>query len=207
MAYFKNAYTMMEIVMVITVISILMLWMTAYFWWSQDRWKIIEAQWCAGAFLWEMNNYIYYALTSKSLKVSDKMINPNIYTIELSWNNNGVYRSVLLRYDENWLYKKLDSGQVCRNNSQVWFYWSWDDKKISMKKWFIQTTPTDKVFSVGNNLTWSIIVVYCTNKECSWSKDIARLNVDGRSQTIYIDQCKLYKDSESNKCQTWESEE
>lgn len=204
----KKAFTLTEIITVIAIISVLMLWMTMYFWGSQERGKIIEAEWCATAFLWEVNSYVYNTLTSKAIKSWDQYIYPDYYYIQLTWNNgwNWVYNKILLWYSTNennsfQLYKELTSSKVCQNSSKIWFYSGW---KIKMNKWFLHKTLNDKVFQIWDAITWNIIVTYCTDSDCNWYKDIVKRDVDSRSQTISQKKCRFYNEDEANKCQTWE---
>ena len=78
---------MIELVMTISVIGILIAWTTVYLWWSGDKRKIIEAQWCAATIWWELNNFIFYALTSKEL--NSTIWAPDYYRIWLNgWTSN-----------------------------------------------------------------------------------------------------------------------
>ena len=186
-----------------------MLWMTAYLWWSQEKSKIIEANGCANTLLWEINNYLYFALTSKSLKINDNYISPDFYYIQLSWSNcssNSPCDKVVLSYStgndstNKHTYKELTPRDICRNNSNIQFAWSWE--LIKMNKWFIPTTHTDRVFSVEYtwskvSSTWNIIILL-------WWKEISKWNIDWRSQTISLKACKLYDENTRNKCTTRE---
>ena len=71
----------------VAVIGILMTAMTIYLDGSGERSKIIEAEWCAATLDGEIQNYMYYALTSKKLKVwenYDQEVSPDWYYIILS---------------------------------------------------------------------------------------------------------------------------
>ena len=84
-----KAFTLTEMVMTIAVIWILMAWMTVYIGWSDMKRKIIEAQWCASSIWWELTNYVFYALTSKSLRLSEEdVISPDFYHISLNSPSN-----------------------------------------------------------------------------------------------------------------------
>lgn len=80
----KNAFTLTEMIIVVAIIWVLMMWMTVYMWWYNERTKIIEAQWCAATLWWEMDNYVFYALTSKKLKIWEEYISPTAYFIYLT---------------------------------------------------------------------------------------------------------------------------
>ena len=149
--------------MTIAVIWILMAWMTVYIGWSDMKRKIIEAQWCASSIWWELTNYVFYALTSKSLRLSEEdVISPDFYHISLnspsnincSKNNaesanNTLCDSLDLSYsmwdtDPSSLYKNLSIANTCRQNqANIRFYWNvWnsadenDIKYITMNRWF-----------------------------------------------------------------------
>jgi hypothetical protein len=132
---------------------------TVYLGWSDEKRKTIEAQWCANAIWWEINNFTFYTLTSKHLKTDDNLsISPSFYIVQLSWllkdewkncsiSNSWVYcTKILLSYntwtdDESiWLYKTLSVTETCWQTKQpLVFYWSWENdtniKYIKMNKW------------------------------------------------------------------------
>ena len=145
----KKAFTLTEMIMVIAIIWVLMMWMTVYIWWSSERTKIIEAEWCATSFWWKIDNYLYYALTSRMLQSWDDQISPNFYYIQLSWwtltsDDNCVasnftwdspifcneivfsYSTWNLGYtDHPTVYETNTIQKTCRqNNTKIWFYWS-----------------------------------------------------------------------------------
>jgi len=81
----KKAFTLTEMIIVIVIIWILMMWTTVYLQWSDDTRKVIEAQWCASTIWGTINNYIFYSLTSKNLRISDSEVeSPDLYTIKLT---------------------------------------------------------------------------------------------------------------------------
>jgi hypothetical protein len=70
---------------------ILIAWTTIYMWWLSEKRKIIESQWCASSIWGEINNYVFYALTSKNLKISEsEVLSPDFYLIQLSWWNSAI---------------------------------------------------------------------------------------------------------------------
>lgn len=60
-----------------------MMWMTVYLEWGSENSKVIEAQWCANTLDGEIQNYLFSALTSKSLRVKSGdsyfEVSPNSY--------------------------------------------------------------------------------------------------------------------------------
>ena len=159
-----------------------MMWVTVYLWWLWERAKIIETQWCAISFWWEMNNYVFNALTSKNLKLSDgTIVSPEQYYIKLGWDIAVRYCSkenfksdwtvcnrLIFSFKEPWAlvkkqYKTVTIGNTCRQNqANMWLYrigWtSWDIEGIYMNKWFAPRSINErKVFylqhNTGNNLS------------------------------------------------------
>ena len=165
----KKAFTLTELIIVVAIIWILMMWVTVYLWWLWERARIIETQWCATSFWWEMNNFVFNALTSKNLKLSNgTTVSPNYYTIELTWGDNTCSKT---DYEEDWKYcnelklwysfdnpsteseyKIVTIWNTCRQNqANMWLYrngWtSWDIKGIYMNKWFAPRSINErKVF-------------------------------------------------------------
>ena len=234
---FKKAFTLTELIMVIAIIWVLMMWMTVYISWSSERTQIIEAEWCATSLWWVMDNYLYYALTSKVLSSWNNKISPNFYYIQLSWFNTdencvsdafesswALCNQILLWYSTGelvvWenpaIYQTLTTKNTCsQNQSRIWFYRSWWDNPqeknidfIKMNKWFSPTNITDQnVFYIQNRtrnnklLLWEIIIVLCSDDECSWRKQIAKRVVDARPQTISLKKCKFYEEDDPIRCQ------
>ena len=224
----KKAFTLTELIVVVAIIWVLMLWMTVYIWWSDERSKIIEANWCAWALGWKINNFVYYALTSKNINSTS----PDYYYIQLSWlinsstSNNCTWAKnpctkLIFSYSTwNSSIKPYETHTVkddCRQNQvNLWFYRSWDAvrdiKYIRMNKWFSPTSIAEtKVFflqssnDVNKLLNWNIIILLCSDKSCSWWKEIGMWKVDARSQTIHYKKCKFYKTDDPQLCETREN--
>jgi prepilin-type N-terminal cleavage/methylation domain-containing protein len=239
----KKAFTLTELIMVIAIIWILMMWMTVYIWWSGEKTKIIEAEWCANSLWWVMDNYLYYALTSRTLSGENDTIysyyiqlswwtltsNKNCITSEFTWSNPIFCNEIVLGYhtwnsdltigDSPAVYQERTIWDVCRQNkSNLWFYRSWLEGNVSylkMNKWFAQTNIADRnVFYIvddntDNNerersLLWEIIIVMCSDDNCTWRKQIAKWVVDSRSQTISLIKCKYYDENDLRMCKIWE---
>lgn len=173
MSHIKKAFTLTELIVVVAIIWILMMWLTVYIWWLWERARIIETQWCAISFWWEMNNYVFNALTSKNLKLSDgTTVSPNYYIIALGSDGDPIDgHCSKTNYEQNWgycnelrfwygiddpgpeqEYKIITIWNTCRQNqANMWLYrigWtSWDVKYISMNKWFAPRSINErKVF-------------------------------------------------------------
>lgn len=212
---------MVELVIVVTIMWLLIMATTVYLGWSWEKRKVIEGQWCAAALWWEISNYVFYALTSKKLRLSNtETISPNYYIIQFSWSdNNGICTSwhecnkIIFSYSiwdltdiKN--YKSVDITNTCRQNRQsLKFYWSWTNTNyIVMNKWFSPKSISDQeVFYLQWNdwrklLSWDIIVWLCLDgDECSNPKQIWKFVADARPQTISLKNCKFY-DDDPTKC-------
>ena len=66
-----NAFTLIEIIVVVMMIWILMMATTMYLGWNGEKRKTIEAQWCVNSIWWEINNFVFHTITSKNLKLSE----------------------------------------------------------------------------------------------------------------------------------------
>ena len=107
---------------------------TVYLGGSDEKRKIIEAQWCANTIWWEINNFIFYTLTSKNLKIGDDPISPTHYIVQLSWSNDDwtapdcliwdpcdkLVLSYITETDESSIntYKTLSTANTCRQTRQ-----------------------------------------------------------------------------------------
>ena len=203
----KKAFTILEITLVVAVIWILMVWMTIYLWWSDEKRAIIEAQWCASTIWGEMTNYVFFALTSKNLRLEDSnsVVSPDTYTIWLSncseFDGDTLCNSLNFWYQIWWgsiePYKEVTVKNTCRQNqSNLKFFRNWWDNTVYMNKWFTTTKLNDsRTFQLEWwNLLWDIIIVFCSNDACSPKKEISKRVVDWRSQTISQHNCAFYED-------------
>jgi competence protein ComGC len=224
----KNAFTLIEMVVVIIMVWILIMATTIYLWWTDERRKIIEGQGCAASLWWEMANYVFYALTSKNLRDdNDEPISPSLYVIQLTWDwvavcNSGVRNWLSGHCDKlKFLYSTWNSSFVdyktysvwnsCRwNNVRLSLYWdSVNVKYVVMNKWFMPTkddaNSKSKVFYLSGDgqglYTWNIIVGLCLNSDCSTPKEISKWVVDARAQTISTRNCKFYQDEDPTRCE------
>lgn len=232
----NKAFTIIEITVVVVIIWILTLWMTIYLDWTWDRAKNIEAESCANSFLWNINNFLFYTLTSKTLKPDwGDEVSPKYYTIQLSWWNSNWTPCTKSNFDWNshnycnqivlWYiswdeatpstYKTYSINNACQQNrSKIWFYRSWDDLEyIKMNKWFSPITLQDNnVFFIttddNNNklLYGDIIILRCYDDNCESRRELWKWAVDARTQTISYVKCKFYDENQLNKCATFEDE-
>lgn len=200
--------------------------MTIYLDWTWDRAKNIEAESCAKSFLWNMNNFLYYTLTSKILKDADwNEVSPNYYTIQLSWWNSNwsvcnranfsgdkiFCNNVVLWYlsgEENIPYMTYTVGNACQqNNIKLWFYRSGSENinYVKMNKWFspLSLEETNVFFITTDNdklLYEDIILIRCNDQSCTSRKELWKREVDARTQTITYAKCKFYKEDPANEC-------
>lgn len=229
MFFSKKAFTLIELIIVIAMLWILFMATTIYLGDSDEKRKIIEAQWCLNTLEWEISNFLFYALTSKDLKISDSQSeSPDYYIIQFTgWNNTfctsedacDTIDFTYATWDSNNIktYKEINSSDTCRHQSKqpIKFYWNWSNiTYIIMNKWFSATKEKEKVFyllswNAEQLLSWEIVTALCLNKECSNPKEIWKFVIDARSQTIYTRNCKYYQDNEPTKCKKreWENTE
>ena len=227
----KKAFTLTELIVVVAIIWILMMGITVYIWGLWERAKIIEAQWCSTSIWWELNNYVFYALTSKNLKTGDNVISTDYYFVQLTggtstdlnnctaenytWDNPTFCDEIVVGYGLPQHINKFDSytsKNTCKQDKvKLWFYRSGTEENISyikMNRWFSPIEFNDDIFSLHWN-NWSndfkllegdIIIVLCSNENCYWWKEVARLNADARIQKITLQKCVFYKDDDIAKC-------
>ena len=225
----KKAFTLTEMIIVVTIIWILMMWMTVYIGWSLEKTKIIEAQWCAASLWWEINNYLYYTLTSKTLKINNTTtVSPNFYHIWLTWHsdcrgtsatqNGNFCNGIVFGYSNTnsnpIFYETHNVWNTCRQaQPKLWFYRSWGTatnhiKYLTMNKWFSPLNINEmRVFYLqwsqsqdSKETLWNIVIVLCSDDDCTTRKQVWKRDVDWRSQTISLKKCKFYDDTDPNKC-------
>lgn len=215
----KEAFTLIELVIVVAMIWILIMATTVYLGWSDEKRKTIEAQWCAASIWWKINNFIFYTLTSKKLKISSsKYESPNYYIIQLTWWTSESCLSwdqcnkIIFSYS-TWenptnikLYETVDIANTCQwNNQLLVFYRSWwNIKHIIMSKWLSpRSNKNSDAFYLSwdtKRFTWDIIIWLCLHKDCTTPKEIWKFAADARPQTVTLKNCRFYEDTDWNKC-------
>lgn len=200
---------------------------TIYLWWTDEKRKSIEAQWCAATIWGEITNFVFYALTSKILKLDGNPQVPEYYYLSLTWGDNNGQNCII---GNTWCdtivfsfatwnniiteYETHTPWNTCRwSNSRLRFNRSWttsnDIKQVKMNKWFTvnENNINDKnVFVLENNwwssiqFVWDIIISVCLNPDCTDPREITKYAVDWRSQTISTKNCKFYEYNDANKC-------
>ena len=219
----KNAFTIIELTISVAVMWILMMATIVYLTWSDEKRKIIEAQWCSSTLWWEINNFVFYALTSKNLRLStNNIVSPNYYIVQLTWWTSGCNsvsdrcNEIIFSYqNSSWAVldnqiQQYDSISVSRNcrwsQPNLIFFWSWwnNIKYTVMNKWFLPISVTNrKVFYVQEEwnsdsnklLIWDIIIALCMTDDCPSPKEISKFAIDARSQTISLKNCKFYENN------------
>lgn len=216
----KKSFTLIELVIVVAMIWILIMATTIYLWWSDEKRKIIEAQWCASAIWWEIRNYLFSTLTSKKLKISSHQTeSPNYYIISLTGsdctsgcNEINLLYSTWESLENIETYKTLNIWNTCSQAKRsLKFYRTWGHSStdyVVMNKGFSpRKNSNEKIFYVSGeplSITWDIIIGLCLSPDCSTPKEISKFIVDWRSQTISLRNCKFYHADNPTKCKTRE---
>lgn len=217
----KKTFTLIETIIVVAIIWILMMGTTIYLQWSDEKRKIIEAQWCTSTLLWEMNNFIFYALTSKNLRISNSQtISPDFYYISIETNPvyNNIKSNIVLGYS-TWnnsvsntgdikIFKTLNPSDTCHQNIKMNFVRTWSNEMefITMNKWFSPVKVNNSnVFYIKwwqneQLLIWDIIIYLCLDNNCNTQKETVKWVVDWRTQTISLKNCRFYQIDDSTKC-------
>ena len=212
----KKAFTLTEMIIVIVIIWILMMWTTIYLEWSDETRKIIEAQWCATTIWGLMNNYVFYSLTSKSLRKNNEAISPDFYQISLSGcNAQGLCDKFIFSYstgESSNIFETHSISDTCNTNKKklkvYWTWWMTSNATIIMNKWFspvnLYNPNTFYISWASIEPMWEIILAFCNDKNCSSYKDVSEWVVDWRSQNIYVRNCAFYYEEDKNSCKTRE---
>ena len=208
-----KSFTLLELIIVIAVVWILMMATTVYLWWTDEKRRVIEAQWCAYSLWGEITNFVFYALTSKNLTLEDdSRVSPDYYYISLTWWTATGYNKILLSYS-TWnsstsntkIYKTLSSLKDCPwNKNNLIYQRTWWNGRVIMNKWFSVSADdpsNNQVFTIEwIGLTWDIIISLCMNDNCTNPKQISKFTIDWRPQTIFTKNCKFYEVNDGTKC-------
>jgi len=190
----KKWFTLIELIMVIGIILTLIVTFNNIFVNTNKDFLYVET--CINKIHWDMNNFIYSAITSKWLYVWTWTIFPQQYTISIIPE-----KEIILLYENydntTWIYLSNDlsstilANDYCSTNKYITKL-SWNRVDIAINKSSLddQTLPT---FTINN---WSEIfseitkmyLCYVENNDC---KEIANFIIDIRTQNIQKKKCTL----------------
>lgn len=164
-------------------------------------------------------NYYYIYLASREIENKECNTKSEWYCSDLKfgysdWEDYD-YKSEIEYISE---YKTINSKKTCKNISQgnkIFFSREWDNEKIiAINKWFSpnKNNIIENVFNIfkieeknTTATTATIISYFCTSSACNQKKEIAKFDIDSRSQTITLKKCKFYNSDDSTKCKERES--
>ncbi len=186
----KKWFTIFELIIVIWIISILI---TALNRFSYDNKRdYLYAETCINKVYWDINNFIYSAITSKWIYTGNSVIFPENYFININPQKNEIY----LHYKtatSTWTFMRYNlSGSdlkksYCFNNDYQVFL-SWENIEISIKKSTVEDSilPTFIIKDKPEQFTWIIKTLICYTNNC---KEIANLLIDTRTESITKRKC------------------
>lgn len=195
-------------------------WCASTIWWIVDNYLYYTLT--SRNLSWNISpKYYYIQLTWGNFSVDNNCSSKNF---ESSWTfcNQLIlwYSTWDLGFDENPLvYQDIKPAKACRQNQpKIWFYrdeptTTWNIRYLKMNKWFSPTSISDKnVFYLQEHINWSpkkpllwnIMIIMCSDEDCTWRKQIWKRVIDSRSQTITLVKCKFYSEDDKRLCETRE---
>ncbi len=78
----KKLFTLIEILFVVLIIGVL-LTIFSNLRFSDEKQKLLKAQWCVNIVVWKLSNYINMAFTAKWIYTWGKDVYPDLYIVEL----------------------------------------------------------------------------------------------------------------------------
>jgi len=212
----KLWFTLIEILIVLIVIGVLSMGMMTYLGWNDERALMFKAEGCLTTIDGKVQNFLNYALTSKSFDFWGTFFSPDYYTILLSGTTNDGYNQFVLYGSTGESARQLIhkvSKSDCMNEFDKdfrfvisWTAFSW----IVMSKGFRQVNPKDtftfaltKESLLTGTFTGSIIVKVCMD-DSGCKREIAKWNIDTRVQSIFLKKCLFYKEDSADECGEWE---
>jgi len=195
---------MLELIMVIAIISILMLVIRSAFQ-NRDR-DILYAESCVNKVYWDVNNFVYSAMTSRGLYISWNTIYPDEYNIDMNISTN----NILLRYKTQtwtWVYiNNILSGDLLKtsycSNSNYKITLSWSNLSVKINKSSLQDQNLP-IFTLSwwtSLFTWQVKLLLCyIGTNC---KELAAIVMDLRTQKAEKKKCLTLTSTWS--CQAWD---
>lgn len=209
-----KGFTLVETLIVIIMIGLLSMSMMTYLGGNDERVLRYKAEWCVKTINGKLQNFLNFALTSKSFTLSGALFSPDYYVLwfswmTVSWFDHFVLNGITLSWDNKLLEKVSKSDCTNELDKELRFVVTWSQFSwVFMSKWFRQITPKDRFIFV---LTWwnsypftgEVLVKLCETDECK--KDIAKWVFDTRVQSIFLKMCLFYKEESLDECGERES--
>jgi prepilin-type N-terminal cleavage/methylation domain-containing protein len=209
-----RAFTMVEIIMVITIIGILSIGIVSFFD-SNERTKMYKAETCLNEINGKVKNFTNSALTSKQLRIGTEQRFPDYYLINFQTGAGNIVFKYITGTAET-IYETLSLSTGCtKERISFEFNSSTNISLVKMNKGFRQIKPNEvstfllnDSFTDTNHVTFTgevTINVCLPDTGCSPSREFFKWIIDSRSQGIYLKKCLFYKETDRNKCETRES--
>lgn len=194
----KKWFTLLELIMVIGIIFILIVTFRNVF--QNTNKDYLYAETCVNKIHWDMNNFLYSAMTSRGLYISTGSITgtifPQQYVVSIIPENNEIKLSYKTQDNTTWIYIQYDlSSEIlekhyCKTNNYTTSM-SWDNFDIVINKASLQdqTLPTFTINDGSEIFTQSTKINIC--HKWGTCKEIANFITDIRTQNIQKKRCVL----------------
>lgn len=200
----KSAFTLIELVLVLMTIGLLVMGMVSFLSDRSTKQKY-QAEICFNQLSQQLDNFVNAALMGKKLQTAwygEEY--PNYYEITLSGEN-----LIELNYRTWGASVKYMEIFLTGNCNQKGLYLSMTGATFSgvvMNKWFRLLKPGENsAFSLSWTtfpFTWEVQFRICAENggENPCFRDVGRRYIDARVQTIFIQKCQFYLETDTEKC-------
>lgn len=198
----KKSFTLIEMLIVITIISILLVVFRNMFQWGNSQ--ILEAQSCVNNIYGEIKSFITTADTNKGIYKEGTKIFPNYYFIQIdpqgSWYINFYYTTGTLaaQTGERQLINLTTYSPCILKNYLM--AWSGSATIITMNAGGQKTQEHPSSFSLSNQASQHMIAIQVCDKNKVNCKDIGKLVTDTRIQATQKYLCNTFS---WDTCQEW----
>lgn len=200
----KKWFTFLEVLIVMMIVSILFVTLRSSF--QIKNKEVFYEQACVESIYGQINNFLYGAISSKSVNSWWTQIFPDVYNIHFDTSNQNISLQYKTTGNPYYTYNKINiSGQnnmqYCNNNNST-LVLSWDSYEITINKWLQENNTTKAFYLSGTSITGNNIFRWCDNnwEDC---KEIAHFITDTRTITIQKQMC-LYFDTTGD-CLEWDN--
>jgi len=200
----KKWFSFLELLMVMMVVSILFVAFRSSF--QVKNKDVFYGQACVESIYGEINNFLYAAISSKSINSWWTQIFPDVYNINFDVSNQSISLKYKTTGNPYYTYSDITiSGQnniqYCNNNNSTLLL-SWDSYEITINKWLQENTTTKAFYLSGVSITGQNIFRWCDGQgnEC---KNISYFLTDTRTITIQKHMC-LHFDTTGD-CLEWDN--
>lgn len=199
-----KGFSFLELLIVMMIVSILFVTFRSSF--QVKNQDVLYGQSCVESIYWEVNNFLYAAISSKSINSWWTQIFPDIYTISFDPNNQKIALTYKTTEDIYYTYNTIivsgqNNMQYCDSKYSTLLL-SGDTYEITINKWLQKNNTMKSFYLSGVSITGENIFLWCDGQG-NGCKNISYFLTDTR--TIAIQKYMCLRFSTTGDCLEWDN--